>query len=630
MQSHDVVVPAAAQAIAIIPRDPEVAAANAANAAKAPSPAAQEQPVAPPQKDSIIDLTLESDDEVDTKEHLQLPQVLNGRPAPKPGYRTFVEGEPILWTLETDVQGMKNLVKDREDVFAKQRKVNVDPNLKREGLRRAQAFLKNNGDPRVANAFEAYLRFCQGCDTRPFPMTKAMLALCLFAKSSRADKGHASFKRELTRVQGAIRGLFDGVDGYEDLEQLGPFALDDFVHERDHLRMSNDDRHKNGKTSPSGSLLPADTRAPPDAVNPAVPAPQVREYAEDSSDEEEGTDSDSEDDGDNWSADEHAEPNELGDSELDSYATKVKKQLPTSLNSFETLDDLFGQVVAAVVPVYGISVYKSSCSSGSGGIRCNRSVGHWDGTPIGHCPFRLQVIKIDGEWVVDETRSTYSHSHGPTRGILNNPNWLPKNKNPVARKVMGLPTLPSNTTTENGKVRHRSTAASPIPKKRKHDQRDGSSKFKAQKQDKEEKRNAPVAAKPVYFEAQFSGQQVEQQPPVGQYFEPFQLPTPAVVVPAAATFAQPANSSGFIPILQSILGIWNGRLVPLAPALVAAGVSSFADLGGLFNMPQVALTATLAAVRDHAIPAQGSSADGQYWDGLVSLLADKIKEEGRR
>lgn len=87
----------------------------------------------------------------------------------------------------------------------------------------------------------------------------------------------------------------------------------------------------------------------------------------------------------------------------------------------------------------------------------------------------------------------------------------------------------------------------------------------------------------------------------------------------------PSPSTQFANILQGILGVWNGRLVPLAPALIAAGISSWADWGRLFDMPQIALDATLDPVHRHAVPAQGGSAAAQYWDELVSLLAAKIR-----
>lgn len=125
---------------------------------------------------------------------------------------------------------------------------------------------------------------------------------------------------------------------------------------------------------------------------------------------------------------------------------------------YDSLDELFGDIVGAVVPVYGVSVYKLNCSSNAGHIRCNRSNAHWDGTPAGKCPFRLYVAKEGSKWTIDESRSTYSHSHGPTRGILKNPDWLPKIRNPVARKKMGLAPLRSSTDTV--KVRHQSTVTS--------------------------------------------------------------------------------------------------------------------------------------------------------------------------
>ncbi|BGP30373.1 hypothetical protein JCM10296v2_002127 [Rhodotorula toruloides] len=595
MQNDDLVAPAAAPATPIIPRDPEVAAADAA---KAPSPAAQEQPVASPQKDEIIDLTLESDDEVDEK-----PVFKMDSSAPKSSYRTFVPGQPIRWTATTSIQSMLNIVSEREDIFAKQRKINIAyPSLEAQGYRLANEYMKDLGSATVPNSFKAYLRFCKGCNITPFPMTNAILDLCMFAKCSETDGVYRTFKGENGRVASATEEVFAGAVGYDDMRETEPYALDDFLRETDTMEGLI------RKTRPA-------TRAR---------TPPSESEGEDDGDSEDGSSSSSDDDEDgeySMDAEHEAAPAFDVNGTLDAYALQAKQRLPDSQDSFETLDDLFGQAVSAVVPVYGISVFKSNCSSISGQIRCNRSTSHWDHTLVGKCPFKLYVT-IDpdtGRWTLDNSRACYAHLHGPTRGILANPSWRPKMRNPVARRKMGLPTLlPPIVKRKNAvvdeKKRHSSEDASKAEKKRKVKQGSPNQQGKRQYGEQQELLGKPVA---------------EQPPPVGQYFEPFQLPMPPPV-PAPASFVQPAAANSFIPVLQSILGIWNGRLVPLAPALVAAGISSLADFGGLFHMPQVALHATLAAVRDHAIPAQGSSADGQHWDGLVSLLADKIKEEVRR
>lgn len=112
--------------------------------------------------------------------------------------------------------------------------------------------------------------------------------------------------------------------------------------------------------------------------------------------------------------------------------------LPTRDDLFASETDVFKAYVAALVPVFGISVTMTSKTPSSVKIRCNRHHPHWMPTPEGTCGWVAVAKKVNHAWKIDFEASVLDHSHGPCKEILDDPSWRPPVFNPHAREALGL------------------------------------------------------------------------------------------------------------------------------------------------------------------------------------------------
>lgn len=121
--------------------------------------------------------------------------------------------------------------------------------------------------------------------------------------------------------------------------------------------------------------------------------------------------------------------------------------LPTRDSVFDSLVDIYKVYVAALVPVYGISVMVLNPTHQSVPIKCNRHHPRYANLPGGACPWVAFCRRLhDGKWIVDFDVSTLEHSHGPCKEILADPTWRPIVHNADARAVLGMPPLPNKST----------------------------------------------------------------------------------------------------------------------------------------------------------------------------------------
>lgn len=119
--------------------------------------------------------------------------------------------------------------------------------------------------------------------------------------------------------------------------------------------------------------------------------------------------------------------------------------LPKANDVFATETDLYKACVAALVPVYGVSVILAATTPTTVTLKCNRSHPHWSQAPGGTCGWTCVARRVSAGWRVDADASQSSHSHGPCKEILANPAWRPKVRNPHAREVLGMPPLATST-----------------------------------------------------------------------------------------------------------------------------------------------------------------------------------------
>lgn len=120
--------------------------------------------------------------------------------------------------------------------------------------------------------------------------------------------------------------------------------------------------------------------------------------------------------------------------------------LPTRDSVYDSLTDIYKTYVAALVPVYGISVVALNTTQKNVHIKCNRYHSHYTSYPGGTCPWSATCRRRpDGKWIVDFDLSNFKHSHGPCKEILADPEWRPVVRNPDARAVLGMDPLPNQT-----------------------------------------------------------------------------------------------------------------------------------------------------------------------------------------
>ncbi|GAA5999436.1 uncharacterized protein JCM10292_001290 [Rhodotorula paludigena] len=133
--------------------------------------------------------------------------------------------------------------------------------------------------------------------------------------------------------------------------------------------------------------------------------------------------------------------------------------LPKASDTFATVTDAYSAYVKAIVPVYGIGLYRQE-SSAETAFLCNRYITTRDMIGSG-CAYKiaLEVDSKTGRWKRDSALSVLKHSHGPAIKILRDPSWRPTaSKKPATSSKAARPAEPS---TSSSRAPAAKTAASP-------------------------------------------------------------------------------------------------------------------------------------------------------------------------
>ncbi|BGP46347.1 hypothetical protein JCM10450v2_002189 [Rhodotorula kratochvilovae] len=356
---------------------------------------------------------------------------------------------------------------------------------------------------------------------------------------------------------------------------------------------------------------------------------------------EEDDEEEAEEDGDSAGT---AEPKEDAERELwrqsaSSHPIPVPG-LPRSTDTFSSAKAAYQAFVAAIVPVYGISLSKNE-SRCSAQIRCNRWHPSHSTSPGGVCPFFVELRKDadSSRWMIDARASTLKHSHGPALEILGDPEWRPQVYNADARAALGM---------------------SPRKGVAGKERKEGRKREEGKEVEGRRVETSPAKLKPSPTAAT-AAKNPRAAPAAKSFFAPAQLPsTHAQHQPAASTsrpslagalgresFASPSARTNAAPHVASaspapsapatpsttvsaFLRGLHPSLEPLAPHLLAAGFDSPSALASLVLLDPPILDLTLDLVR---LAAESPRARPTGTRGAVSviqlkLLARLLKEAG--
>ncbi|GAA6012462.1 hypothetical protein JCM10207_007096 [Rhodosporidiobolus poonsookiae] len=307
---------------------------------------------------------------------------------------------------------MLRLIARGEEVYAWQRSMNI-PDLQN---RSHDVVTKGAAewDSSKRSALRQYTTFCHNTDVPPYPITSSMAALCLFAKCSARNGYYATFHYQIMSISKVVQTVWDGQPVFQELptESDAKVGVKEFMAERKAARERGELILRPGKQ----------------------PAKRVREESVESTDDHEDSD---------------YQPLAIAPASVEAAEVEAVQQLtcpdfPRLDQHFSSLDKLYGALVLAVMPVYGIGLIIWQGHRPQ--IKCNRSHEQHRSKPGGCCPWTVVVEKTEqGRWAILESLSTLYHTHGPDPRIVADPAWRPTVKNAVARAVLGMRPLGSTT-----------------------------------------------------------------------------------------------------------------------------------------------------------------------------------------
>jgi len=165
----------------------------------------------------------------------------------------------LTWTAETNVESMKNLVKDKETVFARHRKFDngescvqcIAPSVTvysltiHRDLASLQASSKReveesySEDGILRAVYDRYSEFCQAVNIPVAPISMSTIALFLFTKCSHKNGNYQTCLHSLKRLRLSSLDLWEEVEGMDILEDSVAVAvgLSYFMHERKGVRI---------------------------------------------------------------------------------------------------------------------------------------------------------------------------------------------------------------------------------------------------------------------------------------------------------------------------------------------------------------------------------------------------------
>ncbi|GJN88292.1 hypothetical protein Rhopal_001257-T1 [Rhodotorula paludigena] len=294
--------------------------------------------------------------------------------------------------------------------------------------------------------------------------------------------------------------------------------------------------------------------------------------------------------------------------------------LPKASDTFATVTDAYSAYVKAIVPVYGIGLYRQE-SSAETAFLCNRYITTRDMIGSG-CAYKiaLEVDSKTGRWKRDTTLSVLKHSHGPAIKILRDPNWRPTVRNADARKALGMPPFSSGEQPKTKQAPSKKPATS-SKAARPADPSTSSSRAPAAKaaapQRAGEAAREPVTPAPSL---PTNKSRLHAAP---------SAPIPAPTKPPASSFAkEPPASSPPSPILPFLAAL-HSSLTPLAPHLSAAGFSTPEALTSLVLLEPAILDMTLEAVWARSASKKPQTHDTSGVSVIqAKLLARLLKDAG--
>ncbi|GAA5904122.1 uncharacterized protein JCM6883_002087 [Sporobolomyces salmoneus] len=344
----------------------------------------------------------------------------------------------LRWTAETEVEFIKQLVQNREELFAKHRRL-VDPEIEASNWGTLDQLARS--DVALQAVVDRYSEFCTVNEISTFPLSFSSLALFVFAKCGHQN-GHLlkQFER-IRRLRAATSRSWRSVAGYSESENTEEVqeAFKDFMAERESLRIKGVEEapgvtHESSTTASSSDADPSES---------------------DSEEETSNSDADAEFSGSELSAlsdlDGEAEGGNSGESTIASTSSGGVRQLvvpnlPQAGDRYTSINRLFIATYKALVPVYGCGVNLDELKDGTAWLRRGRSHTAYRKSVQGRCSWKIgaEVCSSTGEAVVKQALSHLVHNHGPSARISKNPNHRPVVINPIIREAFGLTPLGSS------------------------------------------------------------------------------------------------------------------------------------------------------------------------------------------
>ncbi|GAA6054188.1 hypothetical protein JCM3770_002823 [Rhodotorula araucariae] len=308
--------------------------------------------------------------------------------------------------------------------------------------------------------------------------------------------------------------------------------------------------------------------------------------------------------------------------------------LPTPNDTFPSSKAAYQAFVRALVPVYGVSVFKTESRS-TARIRCNRFASSQTASP--GCAYRIDLFKdtATNRWAINAATSIFTHSHGLAIEILRNPDWRPPVHNPDARAALRLPphTGPGAATGRMRTDKGGQTGGGSPTK-----QTPAASATGPSKKPRTKSPANPPQALAQAAQGRTSFPPHEPVPPSnhpGLAGAPARAPhrhplahrsvTPSTSsVPATTPSSAPSN-----PVPAFLVGL-HPSLGPLAPHLVAAGFDSPSALASIALLEPTILDLTLDLIRlgAESLKARPRGASGFISVIQLKLLARLLKEMG--
>ncbi|BGP54134.1 hypothetical protein JCM8202v2_001708 [Rhodotorula sphaerocarpa] len=505
-------------------------------------------------------------------------ETLTSSSSPSVSQQTPRQAGPSLdagWTAKTSSAAMKELVAKRAEIFKLQR-TGRDLPLQASCFQKVSTTLQplktSNRSPYLS-AFRNYAAFCKRMDVPVFPITDTLGALWMFEKCSTSDGYFKTYKSGLSRAFKLSDAEWKDQPVYQELSHFDPdaTALTEFMEERRLMHRGN----SKPKTAAGQPPDPSE-RAKPRSMAGTKRASRSSSEAQTDTDTEDATSSDSDSEDSDYEEEAAGTAGEgIPENAQRAAVNPPVPGLPTRDDLFASETDVFKAYVAALVPVFGISVTMTSKTPSSVKIRCNRHHPHWMPTPEGTCGWVAVAKKVNHAWKIDFEASVLDHSHGPCKEILDDPSWRPPVFNPHAREALGLLVKAD---------------AQPVPKQAPQQQKkqrvDGGPSDRPLAQDSPADAAAqtgPSASARVSSTGArlppTSGAQTSA-PPTGHVAIP-QAPSSGPDSSTSKAASSPALPCTSEDLVRTFCAGLHPSLVSLAPALLSAGISSLDDFVSL-------------------------------------------------